>query len=149
MLIAHSAGQPASTLRKPLSTFRFGANPREAEEKPSRSDSKASSKEADWDHVSIANQSDGEDPAELVENPDRKDYVAWRQKQEKEAYEAIGRRFAAPGHALNAAENQAKALSRKFLGQTRDLASSTGKAICRNAATLLKKAAKAIEGWQE
>ncbi|WP_373531080.1 hypothetical protein [Vampirovibrio sp.] len=99
--------------------------------------------------LETADSAEFADSAELIETPQRTDYVSWHQQQQQKKLEAIGRRFSTPGRALTSLENNSKSISRKLMSQTKELANTTSKAFCRNAAHYFRKAAQTLEKWQD
>jgi hypothetical protein len=151
--------QPITTSLCPLKTqVRFAAKPEQKKLRSSELDSLASSQheyadsypvQEEWEVVPSLKQVKPDDSAEVIERPKHADYISWHQQQEQKELEAIGKRFAAPGRALNALEENTKTVSRKLIAQTKDFANSTRQTVCRKAAQLLRKAAQSLDGSQE
>lgn len=150
--------QVSFSLRQPKTQVRFAAKPEQKEIMPDECDSLASSQhenpnshsvQEEWDMVSGLKPVEPDGTVEVIEVPEHADYIRWQQQQEQKELEAIGRRFAVPGRALNVLENNTKAISRKLIGQTKDLTNNTCQTLCRKAAQLLRKAAESLDSSQE
>jgi hypothetical protein len=146
----------------PQTQIHFAAKGKKKKNEPIKTNTLTSSQhkhpdhylEDEWEVVSPLKQEElkaeeSEDSADLIDTPEPDDYISWRQQQEQKELEAIGKKFAVPGRALNSLEENTKTISRKIIAQTKDMAKNTHQALCRKTAQLLRKAAQSLDSSQE
>jgi hypothetical protein len=72
------------------------------------------------------------------------EYARQQALEEKAMFEAIGRRFAIPGRALNSAENHAKSWSRTVINKTKTIIHQTRQSVSKKTAATLRSWANAL-----
>ncbi len=93
----------------------------------------------------VLNDLDVIDKSELSET----EYARQTALEEKALFEAIGRRFAIPGRALNSAENYAKSWSRTLIDKTKTIIHQTKHAVNKKTAATLRSWANSLAPEQD